>query len=61
MAIGGRTTNGSVGCGSVSNQHPFDGKIDDVKIFNYALTNYQLLTEFNQGSAVRFGPNTGAP
>jgi hypothetical protein len=32
----------------------FDGQIDDVKIFNYALTNQQILTEYNQG-AVHFG------
>ena len=34
----------------------FDGLIDDVKIFNYALTPEQVKIEYNQGSAVRFGP-----
>ena len=31
------------------------GQIDDVKIFNYALTSEQILTEYNNG-AVRFSP-----
>jgi hypothetical protein len=31
-----------------------NGQIDDVKIFNYALTPQQILTEYNQG-AVHFG------
>ena len=38
---------------SVVDQY-FDGQIDDVKIFNYALTEAQILTDYNQG-AVRFG------
>lgn len=37
-----------------------NGQIDDVKIFNYALTSTQVKLEYNQG-AVRFGPSTGAP
>ena len=32
----------------------FGGKIDEVKIWNYALTRQQILNEYNQG-AVRFG------
>ena len=32
----------------------FDGKLDEVKIYNYALTAEQILTEYN-GGAVRFG------
>jgi hypothetical protein len=32
----------------------FDGMIDEVKIFNYALTEEQVWTEYN-GGAVRFG------
>jgi hypothetical protein len=32
----------------------FDGQIDEVKIFNYALTEAQIKTEYNSG-AVRFG------
>jgi len=34
--------------------NPFDGIIDDVKIFNYALTSEQVKTEYNDGS-VNFG------
>ncbi|MEK7595866.1 MAG: LamG-like jellyroll fold domain-containing protein [Patescibacteria group bacterium] len=39
----------------------FDGKIDDLKIYNYPLTDTQIKTLYNQGSAVRFGPQTGSP
>ena len=39
----------------------FKGQIDDVKIFNYALTASQVKDVYNQGSAVRFGPATGSP
>jgi hypothetical protein len=38
-----------------------NGKIDDVKIYNYALTRQQVLNDYNQSSAVRFGPATGTP
>lgn len=37
------------------------GFIDDVRIYNYALTAQQVKTEFNQNSAVRFGPTEGLP
>ncbi len=33
----------------------FDGQIDDVRIYNYALTGSQVKTVANEGSAVRFG------
>lgn len=39
----------------------FDGKIDDVQIFNYALTANQVKSLYNQGSAIRFGPTSGTP
>ena len=38
------------------NTYPFSGQIDDVKIWNYALSSEQVKTEYNGGSAVRFGP-----
>jgi len=38
-----------------------NGLIDDVRIYNYALTRQQILMDYNQGSAVRFGPITGTP
>jgi hypothetical protein len=31
------------------------GQVDDVKIYNYALTSQQILMDYNQGSAIRFG------
>ena len=39
----------------------FDCQIDDVKGLNYALTAIEIQLEFNQSSAVRFGPLTGSP
>jgi hypothetical protein len=39
----------------------FNGLIDDVKIYNYALTPLQIKLDYNQGSAARFGPTTGRP
>lgn len=39
----------------------FDGKIDDVRIYNYELTAAQVKTLYNQDSAVRYGPSTGEP
>ena len=38
----------------------FDGQIDDVQIFNYALNSTQVKTLYN-GSAIRFGPSEGSP
>ena len=38
----------------------FTGQIDDVRVYNYALTAAQVKTLFNDG-AVRFGPSTGNP
>jgi len=39
----------------------FDGTIDDVRIYNYALTPIQIDNVYNEGSAVRFGPSSGLP
>ena len=39
----------------------FDGKIDDVRIYNYELTANQIKTLYNQDAAVRYGPVTGSP
>jgi len=46
IGVGGHVDSGST--------RTFEGKIDDVKIFNYALTPQQIRTEYN-GGAVRFG------
>jgi hypothetical protein len=37
------------------------GDLDDVRIYNYALTATQIRTLYNENSAVRFGPLTGSP
>lgn len=39
----------------------FNGQIDDVRLYNYALTASQIRMVYNQGAGVRFGPLTGAP
>ncbi|OFW63197.1 MAG: hypothetical protein A2Z35_03755, partial [Actinobacteria bacterium RBG_19FT_COMBO_36_27] len=37
-----------------STYRPFNGQIDDVRIYNYALTAIQIKTLYNENSAVRF-------
>ena len=44
-----------------ANSLTFTGQADDVKIWSYGLTSYQVRVDYNQGSAVRFGPSSGAP
>jgi hypothetical protein len=39
----------------------FNGLIDDVRIYNYALTGAQIKNVMNEGSAIRFGPSSGQP
>ena len=39
----------------------FDGDIDNVKFYNYALTATQVRNAYNESSAIRFGPSTGSP
>lgn len=39
----------------------FDGKIDDVRVYNYGITAAQVRTIMNQGGTVRYGPSTGTP
>ncbi|MBN1169343.1 hypothetical protein JXA63_05665 [Candidatus Woesebacteria bacterium] len=46
----------SIGCLKSYDSGYIDGQIDDVKIFNYALTEEQVRNEYNAGSAVYFGP-----
>jgi hypothetical protein len=46
--------------GTRSTNQYFTGQIDDVKIFNYALTSTQIKTLYNS-AAIFFGPNTGVP
>jgi hypothetical protein len=47
---------GSLTC----NAHYFNGQIDDVRVYNYALTPTQIKQVYNNG-AVNFGPATGSP
>jgi hypothetical protein len=35
-------------------KYPFDGQVDDLKVYNYQLTPEQIKMDYNQGSAVRF-------
>lgn len=64
-SMNGVDINGSsefkIGAVALNNSLPFNGQIDDVKIFNYALTGNQIKTLFNENSAIRFGPSTGSP
>ena len=39
----------------------FNGQIDDVRVFNYALTANQVKTLLNEGASIRFGPSSGSP
>lgn len=39
----------------------FDGLIDDVRIYNYELTQVLIRNLINEASAIRFGPITGTP
>ncbi len=39
----------------------FNGQIDDVRIYNYALTSQQVQLLYNQGGAIRYGPSSGTP
>jgi len=54
-------TNLQIGRRSTDNAGPFPGQIDDVKIFNYALSAEQIKTLYNSGSAIQFAPVTGSP
>lgn len=54
---GTTATTGNIGIGADDNgSTPWSGRIDDVRIYNYALTAAQVKTVMNEGSAVRFGP-----
>ncbi len=54
--------NGRFTIGAYSNgTYSFPGYIDDIKIYNYALTKQQLLNDYNQGAAIRWGPSEGSP
>ncbi len=39
----------------------YNGQMDDVRVYNYALTQAQIRTVYNENAAIRFGPLTGSP
>ena len=39
----------------------YEGRIDDVRVYNYGLSAPQIRTLYNENAAVRFGPLTGSP
>lgn len=59
FAVGALNTSGS------TYYHPFLGQIDEVKIYNYALTDDDVKADFNRGSSTVLGStgtnSTGAP
>jgi hypothetical protein len=62
VAYTGSATSGTASF-SIGRQMPtgyFGGHIDDVRLYNYALTQEQVRNIFNE-NAVRFGPVTGTP
>lgn len=46
---------------SSSLNYYYNGQIDDIRIYNYALTTAQAKLLYNQGGSVRFGPSQGLP
>ena len=57
----GNYTASALTIGSFSNAAFFKGSLDEIRTYNYALTGAQIQTLYNENSAVRFGPITGAP
>ena len=55
------TANLIIGNDSTSGTATFDGLIDDVRLYPYEMTAGQIQRLYNEGSAVRFGPQTGSP
>jgi hypothetical protein len=45
----------------VGGSFPFNGQIDDVRVYNYAINPTQIRTLYNENSALRFGPAAGSP
>lgn len=50
-----------IGTRSYTSTSYLNGQIDDVRIYNYALTASQVRNLFNEGASVRFGPASGNP
>lgn len=59
--VGPNSTDSSdllIGGGTANN---FDGKIDDFRMYDYALTTTQMKRLMNDDASARFGPDTGLP
>jgi len=52
---------GVLGQSAGVNIYPYNGQIDDVRVYNYALTATQIKQLYNGGAAIKFGPSTGSP
>jgi hypothetical protein len=50
----------SIGRPTGDNASYYNGKMDDVRVYNYGLTATQIKSLYNDG-ATRYGPVTGAP
>lgn len=50
-----------IGTRSYTSTSYLNGQIDDVRLYNYALTAGQVRNLFNEGASVRFGPASGNP
>jgi hypothetical protein len=50
----------TIGAFNTGTGYPFSGQIDDVRIYNYALTPAQIANVMNEGGALRFGPAIGS-
>ncbi len=53
--------NDTASCSSVTPTNVFEGQIDDVRLYNYALSVSQIRKVFENDAGVRFGPSTGQP
>lgn len=63
VASGSITSSGKnfqIGGPYTTGNHYFQGQIDDVRIYNYALSPAQVQKVMNEGMAVRYGPATRA-
>lgn len=54
-------TDNSLSIGRFITSYYADAQIDDVRIYNYALSETQIKKLMNNNAGVRFGPNTGSP
>jgi hypothetical protein len=54
------TSNLSIGS-QATTTHPFNGKLDDIRLFRFALSPMQVKKLFNDNANMRFGPKEGSP